>query len=111
MNNSAKNSQVLSDSVRKLSSRQLRAIVFLISCPTQEEACRNAGVTRETINTWMKDPVFKEELENSASLCSRRRSTRSSNQSTRQWSPSETSSTPATKVSGCGQASTSYGWG
>jgi response regulator RpfG family c-di-GMP phosphodiesterase len=64
MNNSTKNSQDLSDSVRKLSPRQQRAIVFLISSPTQEEACKRAGVTRETINKWMKDPAFEDELEN-----------------------------------------------
>jgi hypothetical protein len=68
MNSNSENSQVSSDSVRKLSSRQQRAIVFLISSPTQEEACRGAGVTRETINKWMKDPAFENELENQRQL-------------------------------------------
>lgn len=63
MNNKTKISQDSSDSVRKLSPRQQRAIVFLISSPTQEEACKGAGVTRETINTWMKNPAFEDELE------------------------------------------------
>jgi response regulator RpfG family c-di-GMP phosphodiesterase len=63
MNINRYNSQFLSDSVRYPSPRQQRAIIFLISCPKQEEACRGAGVTRETVHTWMKDPVFREELE------------------------------------------------
>ena len=63
MDNNLENSQVPSDSVRKLSFRQLRAITFLISSATQEEACRHAQVSRETMNTWRKDSVFLEELE------------------------------------------------
>ena len=63
MDNNSKDSQVPSDSVRKLSFRQLRAITFLISSATQEEACRHAEVSRETVNKWRKDPLFREELE------------------------------------------------
>lgn len=68
MNENAKISQISSDSVRKLTPRQQRAITFLLSCPTQEEACRSAGVTRETVNTWKKDPLFREELEKQRQL-------------------------------------------
>jgi hypothetical protein len=64
MNTRAKSTQVVSDFVRKLSPRQQRAIVFLITSPTQEHACRGAGVTRETITKWMNNPAFVAELEN-----------------------------------------------
>ena len=63
MDNNSENSQVPSDSVKQLSFRQLRAIHVLISSATQEEACRRAQVSRETVNTWRKDPLFLEELE------------------------------------------------
>ena len=63
MNSSLENSQVSSDSVKQLSIRQQKAITFLISSATQEEACRRAQVSRETVNTWRKDPLFLEELE------------------------------------------------
>ena len=68
MNEEPPNSQILSDSVRKLTRRQQRAIAFLVTCPTQEEACRSAGVTRETINTWKRNPVFQAELERQQQL-------------------------------------------
>ena len=46
----------------KLSPRQLKSIPFLISCRTNEEARRKAGVSRQTLNRWLHSPDFQSEL-------------------------------------------------
>lgn len=46
-----------------LTSRQQRAIVSLLECPTIEAASKNARVSRSTLYDWLNIPAFKEELE------------------------------------------------
>ena len=45
-----------------LTSRQQRAIVSLLECPTIEAASKNARVSRSTLYEWLNIPDFKEEL-------------------------------------------------
>ena len=45
-----------------LSLRQLKALPFLVTCPTNEEARRKVKVSRETLNRWLHEPAFQDEL-------------------------------------------------
>jgi len=45
-----------------LSERQLKALPLFASCLTYEEACRRAEIDRSTFYNWLKDPLFKTEL-------------------------------------------------
>lgn len=46
-----------------LTAKQKRIIPFLVSARSVEEARRSAGVSQETVWRWMKNPVFRKELE------------------------------------------------
>ena len=47
----------------KLSKRQLSTLPHILSSPTYEEAARRANISSKQIYEWLKDPVFKSELE------------------------------------------------
>lgn len=47
----------------KLSEKQRNAIPKLISMPTISEGIKAAGISRKTYYAWMKQPVFKDEIE------------------------------------------------
>ena len=46
-----------------LSQRQLVALPYIVAEPTISEGARAAGIARMTLTRWMRDPVFREELE------------------------------------------------
>jgi hypothetical protein len=46
----------------ELTPRQVRAIPLLVSPRTQKEGIKLAGISRQTLHRWMKDPVFQCEL-------------------------------------------------
>ena len=45
-----------------LTDRQLKAIPHLVSSPTYVEGCKEAGINKTTLYTWLKDDDFKAEL-------------------------------------------------
>jgi len=45
-----------------LTERQHKAIPFLVTSTTYEKGCREAGISRNTLYEWLKDPSFKAEL-------------------------------------------------
>ena len=47
----------------KLTPRQLKAIPFIVSCPTYTEGMKKAKVNRSTFYKWLKEPEFKTELD------------------------------------------------
>ena len=47
----------------KLTSRQVKAIPFIISSPTYTEGMKQAKVNRSTFYKWLKEPEFKTELD------------------------------------------------
>ena len=51
-----------------LSPRQMMVIPLLLSCTTIREAAENAKIGQTKIFAWLKDPVFKKELERQRSL-------------------------------------------
>ena len=44
----------------QLTHRQYRAIECLITCPTNAEAAREAGVSLATLYRWLKTPAFRD---------------------------------------------------
>ena len=46
-----------------LSPRQQVALPYIASEPTISEGARAVGIARMTLTRWMRDPVFREELE------------------------------------------------
>ena len=46
-----------------LSPRQQVALPYIASEPTVSEGARAAGIARMTLTRWMRDPVFREELQ------------------------------------------------
>ena len=46
----------------KLTKRQEDIIPYLLSCTTQKEAAKNADLSEKQLTQWLKDPLFKEEL-------------------------------------------------
>jgi phage terminase small subunit len=46
-----------------LTERQLKAIPHLVSCPTYTECCEKAKINKTTLYKWLKEPVFKAELD------------------------------------------------
>ncbi len=47
----------------ELTDRQLKAIPYLVSSPTLEEGRKKARVSKNALFTWLRDPVFKNELQ------------------------------------------------
>jgi len=46
----------------EISTRQRKAIPFLVNSPTVEEGCKRAKISREAYYQWLSDPLFKDEL-------------------------------------------------
>ena len=46
-----------------LTARQLKAIPFVVNCPTYIEAIEKAKMSRKTFYEWLKQPEFKAELD------------------------------------------------
>lgn len=47
----------------KLTDRQLKAIPHIVSSPTYTEGCKKAKINKTTLYKWLKEPVFKTELD------------------------------------------------
>ena len=47
----------------KLTARQLKAIPHIVSNPTYTEGCKKAKINKTTLYKWLKEPVFKTELD------------------------------------------------
>lgn len=47
----------------ELTDRQLKALPFFASSTSIEAACREADVSKETFYRWIKEPLFKSELD------------------------------------------------
>lgn len=47
----------------ELSDRQLKALPFFAASASVESACREADVSKETFYRWLKEPLFKAELD------------------------------------------------
>jgi len=47
----------------KLTERQLKAIPHIVSSPTYTEGRKKAKINKTTLYKWLKDPVFKAELD------------------------------------------------
>ena len=56
---------------QKLTRNQLRAIPYLVSCKTIDEAAQKARVSRCHIYKWLEDPSFKEELQRQRDIVTR----------------------------------------
>ena len=50
------------DANETLTSRQLRAIPYLLASPSIEEGCKRARVGKATVYGWLKQEFFREEL-------------------------------------------------
>ena len=46
-----------------LNNRQLKALPALIASPTIKEGCKKAGVSVKQYYEWLKNPIFRERLE------------------------------------------------
>ena len=47
-----------------LSRRQIRALPYIVSCPTLTEAARHSQVTLRTLQRWLRDQQFRDECRN-----------------------------------------------
>ena len=47
----------------KITDRQLKAIPHIVACPTYTEGCKKADINKTTLYKWLKEPVFKAELD------------------------------------------------
>jgi hypothetical protein len=47
----------------ELNARQKKIMTYLLSCRTVREASQKAGIRLATVFKWLKDPVFKAELD------------------------------------------------
>ncbi|OGW16731.1 MAG: hypothetical protein A3G93_08465 [Nitrospinae bacterium RIFCSPLOWO2_12_FULL_45_22] len=56
---------------QKLTRNQLRAIPYLVSCKTIDEAAQKARVSRCHIYKWLEAPSFKEELQRQRDIVTR----------------------------------------
>lgn len=54
----------VNESKCELTDRQEYVMPYLLSCPTQKEAAKNAGLSEKQLTQWFKNPLFKEELNN-----------------------------------------------
>lgn len=54
----------MTESDRKLTDKQEKALPHLIASKTLREGCSKAKISRQTLYDWLKDPVFKQELRN-----------------------------------------------
>lgn len=58
-----KQKETINQNAIVLMARQLKAIPFVVSCPTCTEAIEKAKVSRKTFYEWLKQPEFKAELD------------------------------------------------
>lgn len=47
----------------ELNERQKKIMTYLLCCRTVQEAAQKAGVRLATVFKWLKDPIFKQELD------------------------------------------------
>lgn len=47
----------------ELNDRQLKALPFFAASSSVESACKECDISRETFYRWLKEPLFKSELE------------------------------------------------
>ena len=45
-----------------LTERQVKAIPHLVASTSYEQGCKKAGISRNTLYDWLKDPAFKTEF-------------------------------------------------
>jgi transposase len=50
------------DEPKELTSKQKRALPYLLEARSIEEGCKRAGVSKATVYEWLKDDVFRNEL-------------------------------------------------
>ncbi len=50
------------DQDQGLTNKQLKAVPHLIASKTLKDGCKKARISRQTLYTWLQEPVFKEEL-------------------------------------------------
>src|SRR5262245_25866161 len=51
------------DANETLTSRQLRAIPYLLASPSIEEGCKRARVGKATVYAWLKQDAFRDQLD------------------------------------------------
>jgi len=51
------------DTRTKLTNRQLKAIPHIVTSPTYTEGCQKAKINKTTLYKWLKEPAFKNELD------------------------------------------------
>ena len=51
-----------------LTERQKKAIPSIVTSPTYTEGCKKAKINKTTLYKWLKDPMFKAELERQREL-------------------------------------------
>lgn len=51
------------ETINELNERQKKILTYLLTCKTVKEAASKAGVRLPTVFRWLKEPVFKSELE------------------------------------------------
>lgn len=49
--------------IRELNEKQLKAIELLIKGETTVDVAKKVGISRQSLNTWRNDPVFKAEVD------------------------------------------------
>lgn len=42
--------------------RQMQALPYLATAPTEKEGCRRAKISQDTYYAWLKEPLFKSEI-------------------------------------------------
>ena len=49
--------------VDTLSAQQRKAMPYFLTCPSIQEACKKAGISRMTYYRWLSEPEFRKELD------------------------------------------------
>ncbi|MHC4573352.1 MAG: phBC6A51 family helix-turn-helix protein [Planctomycetota bacterium] len=52
----------------RLTDRQIKAIPFLVTSATYTEGCKKARINKTTLYKWLREPVFKKELDRQRDL-------------------------------------------
>jgi hypothetical protein len=56
------------DEPKELTSKQKRALPYLLEARSIEEGCKRASVSKATVYEWLKDDVFRNELKRQRNL-------------------------------------------
>jgi Helix-turn-helix of insertion element transposase len=56
------------DEPKELTSKQKRALPYLLEARSIEEGCKRAGVSKATVYEWLKNDVFRNELKRQRNL-------------------------------------------